>query len=36
MTDLLAFYRATWREGAPVLLVFPAVWIAAAVLEVMK
>jgi hypothetical protein len=33
---LLRFYAATFRTGAPVLLVFPAVWIAAAVLEVMK
>lgn len=34
--DLLAFIRATWREGLPVLLAFPAVLIAALILEVMK
>lgn len=36
MSDLFAFYRATYREGFPVPLAFAAVFLFALILEVMK
>lgn len=36
MRDALAFYRATAREGAPMLFAFPAVLIGALLLEIVR